>query len=317
MSRCSHDDSGKKSEQGVALLMALFIMALIVGFSTALFVQMNRDVARTELWLRSSESELLAQGAVAWAQEQLRNNFEKQAPDRPVDVIPIRAPLANEQGFKIESVIYDLQSGFNLNELTDLSIQSRFLRLLQARFPKQSQMNFPLLIQDTAYWINPNETGDQARELFYQKRPNPYRVAHQAFLHYSEWRLVRGVTPEFMRDMKTDLTVLPEGSPINVQTASAGALMMLNSDLTLAQAEQLIALRKSKMWIKKEDFLTVPLLVKYPFADGQYTFVSQFFLLVTQISIGKQSMVFYTVLKRQMVNNVVRVDVMWQSEGAW
>lgn len=317
MNQQSQFISPKKSERGVALLMALFVMALIVGFSTALFVQMNRDVARTDLWLRSSEAQLLAQGSVAWAQEQLRNNFEKQVAGRAVDSIPIRAPVANEQGFKIESAIYDLQAGFNLNELADMNRQAAFFRLLKARAPKQSQLNFPLIIKDTAYWINPSDISDSETELFYQKKANPYRVAHTPFLHYSEWRLVRGVTPELMRNLKMDLTVLPQDVPMNVQTASAGALMTLNSDLTLAQAQQLISIRQAKMWTKKEDFQTIPLLVQFPFADNQYTFVSQFFLLVTQISIGKQSMVFYTVLKRQPLNNAARVDVLWQSEGAW
>ncbi len=77
------------SQRGSAIIIAIFIMALAVTAAVAMLSRMNIDVRRTQLLLNSAQADLLAQGSVAWAIDQLNNDWKNQKPNQLIDKTPI------------------------------------------------------------------------------------------------------------------------------------------------------------------------------------------------------------------------------------
>lgn len=60
------------SQQGVAIIMALFIMALVATMAYAMMARLDRDIGRTDLMLKEMQAVYYAQASVAWAMDQLK-----------------------------------------------------------------------------------------------------------------------------------------------------------------------------------------------------------------------------------------------------
>src|SRR5258708_1218566 len=105
----------RSHQQGVVIVVALFIVALVATMAYVMMARLERDTRCTTLILRDTQAEFYAQGSIAWAMDQLRNNWEKQKPNQLVDITPITSPVMNENGYRIVSTIYDMQARYNLN----------------------------------------------------------------------------------------------------------------------------------------------------------------------------------------------------------
>ena len=119
-----------KAQQGVVIIVALFIVALVATMAYIMMARLSRDTERTALLLRDNTAEFYAQGSIAWAIDQLRNDFDQQKKDQVMDRVPIHSPIDIVNDYKIESTILDIQSRFNLNNLTDVSAQEDFKSIL-------------------------------------------------------------------------------------------------------------------------------------------------------------------------------------------
>ena len=115
-----------KRQQGVVIVVALFIVALVATMAYMMMSRFSRDTLRTSLILRNTQAEFYARGSIVWAIDQLRTNWEKRKPNQIVDVMPVKSPVIDVNGYKISSTIYDMQARFNLNNLNNANAQKRF-----------------------------------------------------------------------------------------------------------------------------------------------------------------------------------------------
>jgi general secretion pathway protein K len=123
-----------RSQQGAAIIVALFVMALVAACAAAMMFRLNVDVERTELILNADKATLYAQGSVDWAIEQLKADYAKQKPNQLIDRLPIS--ISNKtDGYTITSTLEDMQNKFNLNDLKDSNHQDFFNRLLHLLKP--------------------------------------------------------------------------------------------------------------------------------------------------------------------------------------
>jgi general secretion pathway protein K len=301
-----------KHQQGVVIVVALFFVALVVSMAALMMSRLERDTHRTQLLLRNTQAEFYAQGAIAWAIEQLRSNLEKQKPDVRVDIFPLELPVKEVNGYKISTIITDMQARFNLNNLMNTDAQKDFQHLLKIVAPQITETQAQEIIKAIVDWILP---GQQQNELnkYYMSLSPPYRAAHRAMISVSELRLVKGMSPELYHALEPYVTALPETTLINVQTALAPVIAALSPTMTLETGLAIEKLRAQTVIASTQAFLSLDLVKNHHIPSDRITVVSRYFLVKTTVTIEKQRVVLYTLLDRP--ENKSPISVVWQSKS--
>jgi general secretion pathway protein K len=305
-----------KRQQGVVLLVALFIVALIATMSYLMMSRLERDTRRISLLLRNTQAEYYAQGSIAWAIDALRTNWLKQQgkQNKLIDLIPMKSPINEMNGYKIESTIYDMQSKYNLNNLTKPDNQADFKRLLQnvdANITEQKAQEIVLAVTD---WISPTQA-EIDNSKYYMSLSPAYRAPHELMVSVSELQLVKGMTPSLYQALEPYVTALPKTTLINVQTALSPVLVTLSSTLTPSIAKTIEQIRKQNPIISPQMFASLDIVKNHNISTDKITTVSNYFLLETKVTIENQHIVLYTLFERITSGDKVVCNILWQSKG--
>jgi general secretion pathway protein K len=294
---CDHSLSLKR-QRGVVIVVALFIVALVATMAYTMMARIERDTRRTSLILRDTQAELYAQGSIAWAIDQLRDNWKKQKAKQAVDETPIKSAILSEKGYQISSTIYDMQSRYNVNNLTTPEAQLDFKRLLRAVMPILREQQAQQISSAISDW-----------------------VINRPMVSTSELRLVKGMTAALFNSMQSYVVALPSSATmINIQNASAPVLVTLGDNMTLeAAAIAVKQLDEIKPLTAIEDFLNLDVIKNHAIADAEkkITLVSEYFLVETEVAIEKQHIVLYTLLERVTERRKPVINIIWQSKGIW
>ncbi|MGY8815099.1 MAG: type II secretion system minor pseudopilin GspK [Gammaproteobacteria bacterium] len=212
-------------QTGVALITVLLIVAMLTAIVTRLSLL-------NEIWIQQVEnSGALAQAAQAtraaqiWAGsilEEDKNNFDASTDDWAQPMIPI--PIAWGVMF---GWIEDMQSRINLNNLVDDKGKINPLALEQFENLLQQLELDPGIAQAVADWIDAdgNSSGYQgAEDLYYLNLERPYFAANRPFIDEQELLLVKGIDQSVWNRLRPFITVLPEFTTVNVNTASPEVL---------------------------------------------------------------------------------------------
>ncbi len=304
----------RKRQQGVVIVVALFIVALVATMSYTMMSRLARDTRRTSLIVHDVQAELYADGSVIWAKDTLHNNWVKKKNDKLVDQLPIQSPVNEVNGYSITSTIRDAQGRFNINNVSKQDWQNEFIRLMRMVYPKISQEDAAGVMRATADWITPgNRDNEYAR--YYEGLPQPYRPAHQLMVDPGELRLVKGVTPELYAALKPYLTALPTITPINVLTAEPAVLALLSPEMTLETAKSIHDLVTANPPLNIAAFKSLDIIKNHPINDAHATLTSQNFLVETDVGIEHQHILLYTLLQRDTTGKA-NVIVLWQNRGS-
>lgn len=288
------------SEQGSALITALFIMTLVAIAATAMSTRLQLDIYRTNLSLVADKLYLASQYVTFWAMSELNFN-KKPLVQTDAEGAVLSFPLAFQntyQDFQTVGKLYDVQARFNLNNLSDRKYYRMFLNLLQNVLPDSSAKDRELIAFATRQWISPYQPGrgNDSLVTYYLKQKPPYFQSDQLMQSVSEFRLIWGVDAKTYRQLEPFITALPEVTPINLNTASKTVLMSLGNGLSEEQANQIIDARSAKKLLKSSDISAI--LNKLAIGEDQITLVSQYFMSKTYISNKDLSLINYTVFKR-------------------
>ena len=303
-------------QSGVILVVALFVVALLATLAVIMMERLERDTRRTMLLSRTIQAEFIAQGSIAWARDQLRNDWERRKANRVVDQFPMQSPVDEINGFQITSTVYDMQSRFNLNNLKDLHNQENFRWLFKTIDPSLNEGNISSLIRGIKDWITPGRQ-QNSYYYYYLSLPTPYRAAHRDFYNIDELRLIKGMTPRLFNHLKTYIVALPVKTPINVQTASIPVLMMLSPALTVDSARAIVESRQQNPFTTTKQFLDLERIKNLAIPEDKITVMSQYFLAETSVKIEKQGIILYTLLERKTDNHSPNVAILWQSKSTW
>lgn len=300
------------------LVVALFIVALVATMSYVMLSRLERDTRRVTLITRHTQAEFYAQGSIAWAIDQLRNDWLNQKPGKIVDATPIVSPANQINGYVVKSTIYDMQGRFNINNMIDPEAQTAFVRLLRIVAPKITDAEALNITLSIYHWITASQADDELNRYYRELSP-PYRPAHRLLTAVSELRLVKGITPALYAALKPYLSALPRTVLINVQTATAPVLVSLSSTMTLDAAKAITSLRQAKPFITVQDFLNLDIVKNHQIKANKITTVSQYFLVETDVAIENQHTLLYTLLERSSMNGDGKaiVNILWQSKGTW
>lgn len=303
------------AQRGTAIIVALFVTALVAAAAIAMIAHLAIDTRRTELILNNTQANLSAEGSIAWAKDQLVNDFKQKQSAKVIDRTPITSPVNTARdSAKIWSVIEDAQGKMNLNNLTDAPSQVVFARLIQLVAPNMNLAAAKNITLGVVDWITPglnNTRFDQA----YAKLNPPYRSAHQTMASVSELLLVQGMTPALYTKLEPYITALPVKTKININSAPIPVIMSFSPTVKAETAKALDQFRRQSPLSSLDMLKNFPDIQNNPFAEGNLAVSSDFFLVKTHVTIGDQHITLYTLMMRLLKNSQPAVIIVWQSKG--
>ena len=131
----------------------------------------------------------------------------------------------------------------------------------------------------------------------------------------SELRLIKGITTPLYLAIRPYTTALPSDTAINIQSADAPVIAMLNPTMKLETANAIIQERIKAKFVTVTQFLSFPLVQQYPILEKKITDTSKYFMVRTSVTIENQQNVIYTLLERAAKDKSAIVTIVWQSRG--
>lgn len=293
-------------QKGVALITVMLILALATILAVSMSSRQQLDIHRTANIINFEQAYQYVLGAESWTKQILKRDLEDNKIDSLDDDWAKALPPLPIEGGQMTGQVEDLQARFNLNNLVkdgkpNKTYIERFKRLL-----RNIELNedIAVVIVD---WVDINvETGfSGAEDNEYLNSTPAYRTANQPMDDVSELLLIKGVDFEAYEKLRPFVCVLKSETEINVNTASAEVLSSIVKDITLEDAKSLVEERNKEAHKKIEDFYEHPILKSSKVKKEGLSVSSQYFQLNSTAQIGRISLEYTTILRRDSVGNVV------------
>lgn len=306
-----------KQEQGVALILALLVVALATTAAVALTSSQQLSLRRGSNLTARDQALQYAIGAESWGQIWLQRDFNDNKIDHENENWATEIPPLPVEGGVIIAQLFDLQGRFNLNNLLDNKgkIDKNQLERLKNLF---AAIDIPVTIAESvADWLDSDFTATGtggAEDDYYLNLEHAYRSANQPMGSPTEFRLQREVTAEMIEKLNDEtqspqdprwvITALPGFTSINVNTAPVAVFRALGLDQSAA--ESIIQqrdgdpdqLNSGEPFNDINAFLSIPAVQQANIDATGLSVSSQFFLLTTQVKIARSQAVLYSIIHR-------------------
>ena len=294
--------------RGVALIIALVVVALATIMAARIGAQAALDQRRSTALLAQQQAFEVALGAEAWAIEVLRDDAEHSTRDSLDEAWATPLPPLPIDGGTLQGQLEDMQGRFNLNNLVkpdgtrnDVAF-AHFQRLL-ARL--ELEPKWASLMLD---WIDADSIADGvdgAEDGFYMGQSPPYRTANRPVTSTSELLALPGFGTERFRRLQPFVAALPPGSQLNVCTAPGIVLDALVPGLDRfgQDAKQLATNREKGCFPLKADVESaLQSLLSKPEERNQVlaglSESSKWFRTTTVVSLGTTELTLYSLIER-------------------
>jgi general secretion pathway protein K len=227
----------RSGQRGVALLVALLVVALATVLIAGLIDRGELGFVRTRNQLLLAQAQAYAGGLEIYAARVLQQDWatNPSGSDSNASVWAVPLPPTPVPNGLISATMRDRNGCFNLNNLADANgavapWPDKFRRLLGAL-----RLD-PNIADAVVAWLNPQPG---VEDPYYLAQPVAYREAKRAFVHVSELRLVKGVSGDVYAALQPHVCALPAGTRINVNTATPPVLMTMDGVSTLEIAQRI------------------------------------------------------------------------------
>jgi general secretion pathway protein K len=310
-------------QQGVALMIVIFIFALVSILSVGMYSRQSIFVQTAGNLLAQSQAYQYAVASEVYARRLLKADWDEDK-DKGEYVDDLKFVensilLPVDDAF-LEAQFNDVQGKLNINDLVTIDglpnavMKERFKRL----FSRLSIQTFK--VEMLVDWIDENQDQDPAsfegaEDSEYLSLDPPYRNAGQAFRHISELRLLPIFSSQDAQNAKDDyqkllphVTVLPKGfAALNVNTASAEVLQSLSDIMTDQQAETLIETRENQIWKDINEFKSDPQVQASQIDDTNLGVRSDFFEVATRITLSDRKVRLLSIIYRKNDDGAMQV----------
>jgi general secretion pathway protein K len=224
-------------QQGTAVIMAMLIVAAVAALVSGAMWQQNALIRQTENELQYAQARWLMRGAIDWAGVILREDARTSSVDHPGEpwAVPLADTRLNENDGRppayMAGGIQDEQGKFNLRNLVaNAQIDSRELATL-GRLVASLGLN-EALAQRIAERVLAAVQAAAARQ------------PALGLVEVDDLIAVDGMDPKALERLHPYLTVLPEATPVNANTASAEVLAAQFPDFSVMDARRLVSERE-------------------------------------------------------------------------
>jgi general secretion pathway protein K len=285
------------NQRGIALLVALLVVALATVLIASLIDRGELGLARTRNQLLAAQAQAYAQGLETYAARVLQQDWAANgggAADSNGSAWAVPLPPTPVPDGLITATMRDRNGCFNLNNLVDASGQplalwpDKFRRLLGAL-----RLD-PGIADAVIAWMVPRADSE---DPYYLAQPVPYRQAKRKFIHVSELRLVKGVSGSAYAALAPHVCALPPGTKININTASVPVLMTLNGVTTPEIAERIWQEGHANYASLAALQTQVPGVLPEP---SYYGVASSYFLARGDITLDGLPFTFYSLIERRL-----------------
>jgi general secretion pathway protein K len=285
----------------MAVITAILVVALVASAASFMAWQQQLWVRQVENLNQQAQSRVVVMAALQWARAALAQDARENNVDHQDEGwAQALAPLPVEGG-ELAGGVTDQQGLFNLNSLvregktsaSDLAVFRKLLELLQLP---------PELAAAVSDWIDPDaevtypggaEDGD------YLALDLPYRAGNRALTTVDGLYRLKGFDAETVERLRPYVTVLPQPTAVNVNTAPAEVLAAAIADLSLDQAQSLVTARKGQPFKDVADFRArLPESVKQA-NDAVLAVGSRYFLVAGHARFGRAKVGYAALLERE------------------
>jgi general secretion pathway protein K len=275
----------KARERGVAVVLAMGVVALSAVAATAIMVAQSTWARQNELVADHVQAQALIQVGVDWTRALLSDDRRAGNVDTLDEAWALRLPSIPVENGSLSGQIDDQQGRFNLNNLArggkPNPVQIAHFRHLL------STLGLSLLLADTLVdWIDadsePQPAGG-AEDAAYLSLPSPYMAANRPLVDLAELALVRGFDDDVRRRLGPFVTALPVFSHVN--TASPEVIAAVVDGLDLDGARAMVAQRQRAYFRNHADFqnqLPKPVVA----AVEDVSFGSDYFMVKLRVTMG-------------------------------
>lgn len=237
MSRRPHQGT----QRGAALLAAMLTVTLVATFAATALWQQWRNVEVESAERSRMQSAWLLTGALDWARVILREDARSGAVDHLAEpwAVPLQeARLSSFLAFDKSS--NDAQEAFLSGQITDLQSRLNVFNLVEGNKVSEPDLQaFGKLF--AVLGLPPEELPLLAENL---RLANDPRAKQAPLLPQHVEQLVwLGLSPQTVGFLKPYVTLLPERTPVNLNTASAQVIYASIPGFEMSDAERLVAER--------------------------------------------------------------------------
>ncbi len=242
-----------KSQQGVALLTILFMVAIASIMAMGILNQQQRMVREGSIMLRQDQAWIYAKSGEYFLSELLVNDAKNSKNnDNPSEQWAQPMPAFPVEDGTVSGRLMDQSAKFNLNNLYHDGKPDNEAFELLGRLLKR--VGLPAELAESVYdWQDPDDTvtGSMgAEDSFYLGQQQGYLAANRPFSQIDELKKVRGFDQRSFDLIAPYITAVPYFSPININTASAVVLSALSDGLQPNQVSEWVSQRdKSQQYL--------------------------------------------------------------------
>lgn len=263
----------KKNQQGIALVVAMLILAITTILASQIFYQQQIVIRRTANQLQAQQLYQLLLSSEAWVkiilkEDAVKNKFDYLGDNWAQAISPFDAENA-----KIKISVIDSQSCFNINNLVlNGKVQKEQIKILQ-NMMMQLQLN-PELVWTLADWLDADDEPYPAGAEWetYSRLTPSYQPANFRITELNELYAVSGWSTAVINKLTPYICALPpapqftnngsgrffkdsKNSLININTASEVLLRSLSSEMRNVNLMNILNYRKVKGYSSIAEFI--------------------------------------------------------------
>ncbi|MHB8912505.1 MAG: type II secretion system minor pseudopilin GspK [Lysobacter sp.] len=274
-------------QRGVAIVLALSVVALAALAATAMLVSQNTWSRQVELTAGHAQAQHLLQAGLDWSRAVLSDDRHASDVDHLGEPWALRLPSMPVENGSLTGHVEDQQARFNLNNLlkdgkVNLAQLERFRRLLTIlALP-------PALADSLADWVDadgePQPRGG-AEDAHYLALQPPHLAANRPLTDLGELALVAGFDDAVRARLRPFVTALPRFAAVNVNTASPEVIAATVDGLDLDDARGIVA-RRERTWFRDISEFTSQLPTGLSVPSETIAVSSDYFVATMSITIG-------------------------------
>ncbi|RUM94917.1 MAG: hypothetical protein DSZ28_00690 [Thiothrix sp.] len=275
-------------QAGVALISAMLVVMLATTAAVALTYEVQINIRRSTNMITRDQAWQYLLGGEDFVKSLIKLAIDNDRSDelfKEEKVLPV-------EGGMVTGKLSDLQARLNINGLVngEGAVDNITFGHLQ-NLLEQLEID-PSRLDAIIDWMDKNNditSSNGAEDNYYFGLETPYRAANRPFDSPSEISLIREMTEEDSKKLLQEISVLPNNTPININTASEAVLKAIG-------VEDPQAVVKARPFKELKDFKALKLM-----DDDQMQNLdikTNYFLLKGTAKIGRAHLTGYSIIHR-------------------